>query len=89
MNEQTAKTETPRNLKGIFQQLKEIDEVLVSPEQSLDILVNGDHPVNASSGKDLDISGSAPSMENLVTIVDAIARKSGSISKNTNRLVGN
>jgi len=88
--DQVAVQEIPKNLKGIYARLQEINEVLHSPEVSLDTLVNGDHPVpTENSGKELDGNGSAPSIENLVAIVDNIDRTAHTISKYTNRLVGN
>ena len=87
--DQTAVTEIPKNLKGIYARLQEINEILYSPESSLDTLVNGDHPKTESTLKDLEASGSAPSIENLVLIVDNIDRTAHTISKYTNRLVGN
>lgn len=92
MSEQNTQKEAPaHNLKAILQELQEIDEVLASPENALDKLANGDHPVavEASGAKDNALSGSMPSMENLISIVTSIRRKSQNISKNTNRLVGN
>jgi len=81
--------EIPPNLKGIFQKLQEINETLQSPTNSLDTLVNGDHPVNSEGPKGTDMSGNMPSMENLVNVIDNIGRNSNKISKFTNRLVGN
>ena len=90
-SDQTAVAEIPKNLKGIYQRLQEINEVLNSPKSSLDTLVNGDKPLPETfeGGKELDGSGSAPSIENLVAIVNNIDRTAHSISKYTNRLVGN
>lgn len=87
----TAVKEIPKNLKGIYARLQEIYEILRSPETSLDTLVNGDHPITVGeSGKELlDGNGSAPSIENLIAIVDNIDRTAHTISKYTNRLVGN
>jgi len=88
-DQKEAVMEIPKNLKGIYQQLQEIDEVLLSPKQSLDILVNGDKPVAAGNPETDSKSGTMPSMENLVTVIESIRRKSSEISRHTNRLVGN
>lgn len=88
MSEIEAKTEVPRHLKGIYQTLKEIDDILLSPTQSLDILVNGEHPVTETGQKAIE-GGTTPSMENLVSVVTSINRSANRISKFTNRLVGN
>lgn len=88
-NDLKAVAEIPKNLKGVYARLQEIAEILASPERSLDTLVNGDSPKTEDLLKESGANGSAPSIEKLVLIVDSIDRSAHTISKLTNRLVGN
>lgn len=82
-------TEIPSNLKGIYQSLKEIDKILSSPRQSLDMLVNGDTPVNAlATGEEMS-SDTVLSLEHFVSVIESIYRSSNQISRYTNKLIGN
>lgn len=93
MNEdskQIAQAEIPKNLKGIYQRLQEIGEVLISPQDGLDTLVNGEHPVSAETAMKVEIGTSdMPTMENIVSVIDNIDRNAHKISRHVNRLVGN
>ena len=75
------------NLKSLYSQMMEIHEILRGPEDTLDIVVNGDHPVEGNALKEQEKG--RVTLDTLSALLHNISKRSSGIAKLTNRLAGN